>query len=58
MTGTLSEARDRIESNERQRRQLFADITHELATPLTSIGRVAIRYTFPAHVTTTHRQRS
>jgi signal transduction histidine kinase len=37
MTERLAEARDRIEATERQRRQLFADITHELATPLTSI---------------------
>jgi signal transduction histidine kinase len=37
MTDRLAEARDQIETNERQRRQLFADITHELATPLTSI---------------------
>jgi len=37
MTERLSEARDRLETTERQRRQLFADITHELATPLTSI---------------------
>jgi signal transduction histidine kinase len=37
MTERLLEARTRIEENEQQRRQLFADITHELATPLTSI---------------------
>jgi signal transduction histidine kinase len=37
MTERLGTARDQIETNERQRRQLFADITHELATPLTSI---------------------
>jgi signal transduction histidine kinase len=37
MTERLAEARDRVESTERQRRQLFADITHELATPLTTI---------------------
>jgi signal transduction histidine kinase len=37
MTERLAEARDRIASSEKQRRQLFADITHELATPLTSI---------------------
>ena len=37
MTGRLAEARAQLESTERQRRQLFADITHELATPLTSI---------------------
>ncbi len=37
MTERLAEARDRLLANESQRRQLFADITHELATPLTSI---------------------
>jgi signal transduction histidine kinase len=37
MTESLAEARDRLEAHEIQRRQLFADITHELATPLTSI---------------------
>jgi signal transduction histidine kinase len=37
MTDRLAEARARIEASDRQRRQLFADITHELATPLTSI---------------------
>jgi signal transduction histidine kinase len=37
MTERLASARDQLESTERQRRQLFADITHELATPLTSI---------------------
>ena len=37
MTERLAEARDPLEANDRQRRQLFADITHELATPLTSI---------------------
>lgn len=37
MTERLSEARARIEEADQQRRQLFADITHELATPLTSV---------------------
>ena len=37
MTERLATARAQLESTERQRRQLFADITHELATPLTSI---------------------
>jgi signal transduction histidine kinase len=37
MTERLAEARLQLEATERQRRQLFADITHELATPLTSI---------------------
>jgi signal transduction histidine kinase len=37
MTDRLAEARGRLEEAGHQRRQLFADITHELATPLTSI---------------------
>jgi signal transduction histidine kinase len=37
MTERIAEARASLERNEKQRRQLFADITHELATPLTSI---------------------
>jgi signal transduction histidine kinase len=37
MTDRLAEARARVEEADQQRRQLFADITHELATPLTSI---------------------
>jgi signal transduction histidine kinase len=37
MTERLAEARRRVDATEQQRRQLFADITHELATPLTSI---------------------
>jgi signal transduction histidine kinase len=37
MTARLGENRAQIAANEEQRRQLFADITHELATPLTSI---------------------
>lgn len=37
MTESLSEARARIDADDRQRRQLLADISHELATPLTSI---------------------
>ncbi len=37
MTERLAAARDQLVENERERRQLFADITHELATPLTSI---------------------
>jgi signal transduction histidine kinase len=37
MTERLASARDQLEATEQQRRQLFADITHELATPLTSI---------------------
>src|SRR6185312_12498329 len=41
MTERLAEARDQLQENERQRRRLFADITHELATPLTSIRGTA-----------------
>jgi signal transduction histidine kinase len=37
MTESLSEARQRIEVSDQQRKQLLADISHELATPLTSI---------------------
>jgi signal transduction histidine kinase len=37
MAERLATARDALEAHEQQRRQLFADITHELATPLTSI---------------------
>ncbi|MFC1475390.1 sensor histidine kinase [Candidatus Zixiibacteriota bacterium] len=37
MTESLAEAKRHIDENDRQRRQLLADISHELATPLTSI---------------------
>jgi signal transduction histidine kinase len=37
MTDRLAAARAELERSEQQRRELFADITHELATPLTSI---------------------
>jgi signal transduction histidine kinase len=37
MTERLAAARRQLTETELQRRQLFADITHELATPLTSI---------------------
>ena len=37
MTERLAAARKELHQTELQRRQLFADITHELATPLTSI---------------------
>jgi len=37
MTERLAQARQDVESSDRQRRQLFADISHELATPLTAI---------------------
>ena len=41
MTERLAEARVEIQENEQQRRRLFADITHELATPLTAIRGTA-----------------
>lgn len=37
MTAHLATAKRSVEEHEAQRQQLFADITHELATPLTSI---------------------
>lgn len=37
MTESLAEAKRRVDESERQRKQLLADISHELATPLTSI---------------------
>ncbi len=48
MTERLAEARTRVEASEEQRRQLFADITHELATPLTSIRGYAETLLDPA----------
>lgn len=48
MTERLAEARARVEETDRQRRQLFADITHELATPLTSIRGYAETLLDPA----------
>jgi signal transduction histidine kinase len=41
MAERLAAARDQLAANDLQRRQLFADITHELATPLTSIRAAA-----------------
>ena len=41
MAERLSAARDALQANDRQRRQLFADITHELVTPLTAIRGTA-----------------
>jgi signal transduction histidine kinase len=37
MTTSLQGARDRVAETDRQRQQLLGDVTHELATPLTSI---------------------
>jgi signal transduction histidine kinase len=37
MAEALETSKNQMETNDSQRRQLFADITHELATPLTSI---------------------
>ena len=37
MTARLEKAREVLDASDEQRRRLFADITHELATPLTSI---------------------
>jgi len=48
MTERLSAAREQLNENERGRRQLFADITHELATPLTSIRGYAETLLDPA----------
>jgi len=48
MTERLSAAREQLNENERERRQLFADITHELATPLTSIRGYAETLLDPA----------
>lgn len=48
MTARLADARATLEANDRQRRQLFADITHELATPLTSLRGYAETMRNPA----------
>jgi signal transduction histidine kinase len=37
MADKVEASRERLEENDRQRRRLLADISHELATPLTSI---------------------
>ncbi|MBD3298721.1 MAG: HAMP domain-containing protein, partial [candidate division Zixibacteria bacterium] len=37
MTESLAQSRDHVERMDQQRRQLLADISHELSTPLTSI---------------------
>ncbi len=41
MTSALGAARTEVEESVRQRRRLLADISHELGTPLTSIGGYA-----------------
>jgi signal transduction histidine kinase len=48
MTERLAAAREQLRETELQRRQLFADITHELATPLTSIRGLAETLLDPA----------
>lgn len=48
MTERLALNREQLNENERERRQLFADITHELATPLTSIRGYAETLLDPA----------
>ncbi|HTR96396.1 MAG TPA: HAMP domain-containing sensor histidine kinase, partial [Candidatus Acidoferrales bacterium] len=48
MTERLAAARARLERDDAQRRQLLADITHELATPLTSIRGYLETLTNPA----------
>jgi signal transduction histidine kinase len=57
MTERLAEARAQLEATERQRRQLFADITHELATPLTSIRGYA-ETMLDAHVQVSQQERT
>jgi signal transduction histidine kinase len=56
MTERIAEARASLEENERQRRQLFADITHELATPLTSIRGYAETLLDPGVAVTAEEQ--
>lgn len=57
MTESLAEARDRIEENDQARRRLFADIGHELATPMTSIKGYAETLTDPS-ITVTEEERT
>jgi signal transduction histidine kinase len=57
MTERLAEARRRLDETESQRRQLFADITHELATPLTSIRGYAETLDDP-HVPLSNEERA
>ncbi len=57
MTGRLAAAHAEVEHTERQRRQLFAGISHELATPLTSI-RGYVETLLDPKVTTTPEERA
>ena len=57
MTERLAAARAHLEQNDHQRRRLLADITHELATPLTSIRGYVETLLDPA-VTTTAEERT
>jgi signal transduction histidine kinase len=56
MTEGLAAARREVEATDAQRRQLFADITHELATPLTTI-RGSIETLLDPHVATSEAER-
>ena len=56
MTERLAEARQRVEETTAQRRRLFADITHELATPLTSIRGYAETLVDPGVGTSTEER--
>jgi signal transduction histidine kinase len=57
MADRLADAHARVETSERERRQLFADITHELATPLTAIRGYAETLLDP-HVTVSPDERT
>lgn len=57
MADRLAEAHAHVAATERERRQLFADITHELATPLTSIRGYAETVLDP-HVTVSPDERT
>jgi signal transduction histidine kinase len=57
MTEHLAAARRSVEEQESQRQQLFADITHELATPLTSI-RGCTETLLDPHVAMTGEERT
>ncbi len=57
MAESLADARQKILASDSQRRQLLADITHELATPLTSIHGYAETLLEPS-VTVSHEERA